>query len=233
MAKVNDETFNIQSGIPQLPSNSIGGPSEDISEEVEDHQVEQVVEAKMIEEKDSFIKKLRRSMFDGDDTKSVTDYVIFDVAVPAIKDLISEMASSAVDMILFGEVRGHARKKDTPGDKPSYSAYYANPRRGGGQIQTRTIPENITPWGAGHGANERMIFANRTDAEDVLERMTDIMERYGVVTVADYLGLCGIRTNYTDNSYGWVSMSDIRRCTIRRVNDGFTIDTPYAIELRR
>lgn len=226
MAEVKKEAFTVAP--EELPSNSLGAPSEDSSEN-EESSITPVVQATFVEEKDTFIKKLRRALFDGDDSQSISDYIIFDVAVPTLKDMIAEMVSSGVEMMLFGEVRGRT-KREAPVDKPSYGAYYKPARK----LTSSAVYQQpaATPWGAGHGANDRMIFSTRRDAEDVLDRMYGLIEEYGVVTVADYLALCGVRSNYTDSAYGWTE-PDLRRMNIRRIADGYTIDMPYAIELSR
>ena len=66
------------------------------------------------------------------------------------------------------------------------------------------------------------------DQEDVLMRMDELMETYGLVRVADLYDLVGITGNYTDNKYGW---TNIRNAEIVRVRDGYMIKMPRAVPI--
>lgn len=50
-------------------------------------------------------------------------------------------------------------------------------------------------------------FANRIDAEEVIASMEDLNAKYGAVTVADFLDLCGRSDDitYADHNYGWTN----------------------------
>ena len=65
-------------------------------------------------------------------------------------------------------------------------------------------------------------------AEDVLERMDELIATYQVVSVADFYDLVGVSGNYTDNKYGW---TDIRNASVIRVRDGYMIKLPKALPL--
>ena len=47
-----------------------------------------------------------------------------------------------------------------------------------------------------------IILESRGEAEDVLERMDELIATYQVVSVADFYDLVGVSGNYTDNKYG-------------------------------
>ena len=55
--------------------------------------------------------------------------------------------------------------------------------------------------------------------------MDDILEKYGMVSVADLYDLVGVTGNYTDNKYGWTNLSNAE---IVRVRDGYQIKLPRA-----
>ena len=73
-----------------------------------------------------------------------------------------------------------------------------------------------------------IILNSRGEAEDVLMRMDELMETYGLVRVADLYDLVGITGNYTDNKYGW---TNIRNAEIVRVRDGYMIKMPRAVPI--
>ena len=64
------------------------------------------------------------------------------------------------------------------------------------------------------------------EARDVLARMDELIDTYGMVSVADLYDLVGISGNYTDNKYGWTNIKSAR---IVRVRDGYRIEMPRAM----
>ena len=73
-----------------------------------------------------------------------------------------------------------------------------------------------------------IILSTRGEAEDVLTRMDELMDKYGLVRVADLYDLVGITGNYTDNKYGW---TNIRNAKITRLRDGYMIEMPRAVPI--
>ena len=73
-----------------------------------------------------------------------------------------------------------------------------------------------------------IILETRGEAEEVLERMEELIETYGIVSVADLYDLVGITGNYTDNKYGW---TNIRNAEPVRVRDGYMLKLPKALPI--
>lgn len=69
---------------------------------------------------------------------------------------------------------------------------------------------------------DRCVFQNRAEAEKVLEEMIKIIENYGSVSLADYYDLCGVKCDYTDEHYGFVSNDELKKTKIVRCNNGYT-----------
>lgn len=70
-----------------------------------------------------------------------------------------------------------------------------------------------------------LIYETRADAEKVLNGMSEIINEYGFVTVADLYDISGLPgAYYTDSSIGW--KGSIEEPTIKRVRDGYVIDLP-------
>lgn len=57
---------------------------------------------------------------------------------------------------------------------------------------------------------DTIIFDSKSDAEEVLEQMNDLISRYGYVSVSDFYELCGLSSRYTDNMYGWDNISNAK-----------------------
>lgn len=176
--------------------------------------VEKVVTGKVITKKKSGLRKFADE-FISDDAKNVKSYVLGEVLIPAIKKAISDIVTDGIDMILYGESRRGGRRSTA--DKVSYRSYsdYSRPRETRAATTSRYSYDDI-------------ILATRGEAEDVLARMDELMDTYGLVRVADLYDLVGITGDYTDNKYGWTS---IRTAEIVRVREGYAIKMPRAIPI--
>lgn len=174
----------------------------------EKKKVEKVVTGMVKTKKKSDIHKIA-SIFISDDIKDVKSYILMDVVVPTVKKTII----SVIDMILNG---GSARGGSySNASKVSYRNYYDrrdDDRRPSDGSRTRT----------GYSYDD-IILETRGEAEDVLSRMDELIDTYGVVSVADLYDLIGKTCNYTDNKYGW---TNLRNAEPIRVRDGYMLKLP-------
>lgn len=58
--------------------------------------------------------------------------------------------------------------------------------------------------------------------------MDELIDTYGLASVADLYDLVGKTCEYTDNNYGW---NDIRSAAVVRVRDGYLLKLPRALPL--
>ena len=186
------------------------------SKEVDEKKkVGKVVKGKVKTKKKSGITKFT-DVFISEDVASVKSYVIGEVLIPAMKKAISDIVTNGIDMILYGE--SGVTKRKTPGSRVSYTNYYD--RRDRDRYDDRRVR-------TGYDFDD-IILDSRGEAEDVLSRMDELIDNYGIVSVADFYDLCGITGSYTDNKYGW---TDIRSAQVVRVRDGYKIKLPRALPL--
>jgi len=68
-----------------------------------------------------------------------------------------------------------------------------------------------------------LVLVSREEAEMVVERLIDIMDKYDVATVADLYDLVGLPSTHIDNKWGWTAGGGIE---VRQVRDGYVIDLP-------
>ena len=161
-------------------------------------------------------KSALTDVFIASDVSRVKEYVFMDVLVPAVKNAIADIVTDGVSILLFGESKG--RRKSTSSNI-SYTKYYDRDRRDSGSAnRTRS----------GYNYQDVMVDT-REEANEVLDRMSEIIETYGIVSVLDMYDLVGITGNYTDNNYGW---TNIRNAEIIRGRDGYTIKMPKALPLK-
>lgn len=179
-----------------------------------ERKIEKVVTGKVITKKKSSISKFADE-FISEDAKNIKSYVIGEVLIPSAKKVISEIVTNVVDILLYGGSRGGTRRSTA--DRVSYRNYYDRDAR---PVRDTTSYNSYS--------YDDIILSTRGEAEDVLSRMDELMDTYGLVRVADLYDLVGITGSYTDNKYGW---TNIRSAEVVRVRDGYMIKMPRAIAI--
>lgn len=74
-----------------------------------------------------------------------------------------------------------------------------------------------------------IVFETRSDAEKVVDDITEIYRVYGQVYEADVYDLADVPSPYMANSYGWSGKAPI--CEVVRVRDGYTLKMPESKRL--
>lgn len=180
---------------------------------IPEKRVEKVVSGSVKSKKKNGLQKIT-NVFVPEDVDDVKSYIFEDIVVPAVKDIILDAVRA------FLGVSGNSRGgRSLTSSKISYRKYYDDrDRRDSGNVsRTRT----------GYDYDD-IILESRGEAEDVLERMDELIATYQVVSVADFYDLVGVSGNYTDNKYGW---TDIRNASVIHVRDGYMIKLPKALPL--
>ena len=178
-------------------------------EEMKEKKVEKVVKGKVRRKKKSSMTKFA-DVFVAEDASNVVDYIWMDVLIPTIKNTISDIITNGVDMMLWGAVKGNKRRSSNT--YVSYRDYSSRDRR-----DDRTVTRRY-----GYSFDD-IVIHSRQEADEVLEKMDEIIDRYDIVSVSDYYDLVGETGNYTDNKYGW---SSLRTAEVVRVRDGYIIKLP-------
>ena len=172
--------------------------------------ISKVTKGKVKVKKKSELHKLADT-FISEDAAKVKSYVIGDVLIPAIKKAISDIVTNGIDMILYGET-GHSKRSSS--SRISYSKCYDDRR----DDRRSSTSASISRYDY-----DDVIFETRDEAKEVLERMDELIDLYGVASIADFYDLAGITGNYTDNKYGWTNLAS---ADVVRVRDGYTIKLP-------
>lgn len=186
-------------------------------EQQSEKKVEAVITGKAKTRKKGELQKFA-DVFIAEDANNVKSYILMEVIIPAVKKAISDIVTTGIDMILYGEA-GRSRKNGAA-SKISYRNYYE-------QESGRTRAGS-----AGRRSSfdyDDVIFDTRGDAEAVLHAMDDIISQYGTVSISDFYDLARVpNDNYTMNRYGW---TNIGGATPVRVRDGYILKLPRAIPL--
>lgn len=170
-----------------------------------------------------------KDVFISDNAGSVGDYLVWDVVVPGIKNMLQQAGHGLVDGIFGNGGRSsssrysYSRHDSEPSyrsPRPSYS-YSRNEkeydRRERDSRRRRSLDSEV-------------VLRSWSDAEDVRDGMIEILERYGRVTVSDMNALAGLSDrDFTDTEWGWEDMSGAHIKTISRYyedGDGYALELP-------
>lgn len=194
----------------KYPANSHKAKTE--KQVAEKKKVEKVVKGKVKVKKKGELGKFAE-MFISEDAGDVKSYILMDVIVPLIKKGISD----TVDMILYGGSGSGSRRGSS---KVSYSSYYD---RGDGD--RRAAHSTVR---TGRYDFDSIVLESRGEAEEVLDRLCELIDTYKVASVADLYDLVGVDFEYTDNKYGWMNL---RNAEVMRVRDGYTLKLPKALPI--
>lgn len=156
--------------------------------------------------------------------QDVGEYVLQEVAIPGIKNVILDIAGVVTDSIkegltkvLFGEAA--TTKHTRPGS--SYTPYNRVARGVPTRPETAGGSRYHKPQGSRYGY-EQIMFETVGEARQVLDTLCEVADKYGVATVGDYLALVGETSNPTHEYWGWYADA-IRDSSIKRVRHGYII----------
>lgn len=158
----------------------------------------------------------------GENARGVVEYVALEIVLPAIKDMIAEAATSAVERLLFGDSRGSSRSRGGKrylGSGPvNYSRYSSTPAREPSRF--RDARQKL----------DDIILASRNEAEEVIDGLGNLIDNYESASVADLHEMLGITGSHTDENYGWVTARDMG---VRHIpNVGYKLTLPAPVPLK-
>ena len=160
--------------------------------------------------------------------KVVGAYILFDILIPAAKNTVFDIIKNGADMMLFGEGsrdRRHSRD-GTIGTRVSYERYYDRDRDRARYDDRRDSRD----YNRSSFHSDDVLLPSREAANDVLDAMQDILDKYNAISVSDFLELVNLPDEYTDRGFGWTNLS---RAEVQRVRDGYIIDLPSPRALPR
>lgn len=214
-----------------FPSNSksqrYNKPTSSDSEKPAGKKLEKIVTGKVRKQKKGFGKKIAEAITE-DDTQSVGSYIMYDVLIPAAKDLINDMIGGGLEMLLFGERRGTRTRREGGRSYTNYGGY-SSPSYRTGQVDNRNRPREVSRVNRSRHDFGEVVLDTRGEAEEVLSQLYDLTLDYGQATVSDFYDLVGITSDFTDEKFGWV---DLRSANVSRARGGgYTINFPRPIAL--
>lgn len=173
-------------------------------------EVKQVVTGRVKEK--SFAEKAGDVLL-SEDTRTVKNYLFWDVFIPTIKNGIADIIIGGLEMALFGSTRG---RRSSGGVKHvDYSGYSRGDNRDSYGRRVANIDRN-SRYEFNH-----VYLDSRRDAEEVIASMEDLIREYGEATVADLNSLVGVTGKHIDIKWGW---TDCRDFHVSRSGRGYILD---------
>ena len=176
-----------------------------------------VVSSGAVRRKKSLRKQFTETFVAGD-AKTAARYSIFEIMLPAARDMIVETLQEGVAKLFNGESR---RRSSTPPQAGptgyvSYNRYAMGGRNSG---PSRAISRQAR---ARHNFDE-IVLDDRVEAEEVIDRLFDLVSRYESATVADLYELVGLSSSHTDHKWGW---TELHGAGVSRIRGGYLLDLP-------
>jgi hypothetical protein len=191
--------------------------------EVVDKHIEKVVSGDVVQKPKGLGRKFKDTFFGGD-SKAVGRYIAADVLLPALRNLVVDMITKGAEKMIYGETT--SRRPRDP--RINYGAQYSLSSSRSAPFDPRN-PLTAPPRGR---LNRReisdVILSSRAEAELVVERLSDILEKYQVASLADLYDLLGLETSHIDNKWGWTFINNV---PIRQIRQGYLLELPPLEEI--
>lgn len=171
--------------------------------------------------KESFGMKLKKAFF-GDNLGdgSITENIFFRIFIPKFKQVLSEMANSAINSALGLDNRSR------PMNGTMWNSHQAN----AANLRERNYAR-VNQSGARRGSISDELWDGAT-ANDIYNQMRDVLEQFPEegLTIADVYSIMGFpeRIRSTDRDWGWTSMRGIDLVCVDQAKDLWIIDVPTA-----
>lgn len=197
-------------------------PNNDKTRKGSEKKVQQITKGEVSRKKKSLRKQFSETFIAGD-MKSTARFVVMGVLLPAARDMIYDAASEGVHKLIFGDKGRRRGGSTTPYSGPTgniaYNRYSRDPKDDRPPFATR----GISSRGRAKHDFDEIVLDERAEAEEVIDRLYDVVNKYEFATVADLYDLVGLASTHTDHKWGW---SDLRGAGVSRIRDGYLLDLP-------
>lgn len=189
----------------------------------EPRKIERVTTAEAGRRKKGLGRQFKETFIAGD-MRSMWHYMALEVFIPAIQDTLIDAFQGGVERLIRGE---SARPRRGMGVPPDYAprVNYSNISRGPATPTRGTSqPRMLSRRSRARQEFDEIIIPSRQEAEEVIDRMFDILSRYGSVSVANLYEMTGVQGSHTDHKWGWTELRGAKAVRLRQ--GGFLLDLP-------
>ncbi len=181
--------------------------------------IEPVVTGKTSVKQKNILQRAGEALFAQTDPNTVSGYVIKDIVIPKFRSIIYDIVTSALEMFLYGG--------STPTNRASSNNSYRNYNGAYTFKPNGPAPKSPTVTGMDIFQFQKIMFQSKRDAMAVLDTMTELLERYSLVTVAQFYSLANYNVdNVQANKFGWFDLSSAE--VVRDYDGEFYIKLPKA-----
>lgn len=199
-----------------FPPNSTGSKKEPLAPKP---RVAQVTSGSAVRRNASLGKRFKHTFFGGD-AKTAAEYSWTNVVIPAAQDMLLEAFQSLMERIIYGEARRTRRSPGPMGNLGHVAYNRMSPQQPGRPMAPTMLPRRER---ARHNFGE-IVIESRQEAEEVLERMFDVISKYDSATVADLYELTGLQSSHVDHKWGWTELHGSHVGRIR--GGGYLLELP-------
>jgi hypothetical protein len=180
-----------------------------------------------------------KDSFGGQDAKSVGSFVVMEVLLPGARDILFDIVKESAHRFLYGD----GARRNTNGGSSSivgsgsrirttnYSTMSASPIVGSSRA-SNNAPSTLSQRDRNLFDFSNLIFPEQDMALEVIERLGDAIDEFGIVTVADFYDFIGQTGNgFTDQKHGWNTQA-FQGAEVKRARGGgyfLSLPTPREI----
>lgn len=192
--------------------------------------IERVTTGQAIQRKKSLGKRFRDTFISGADSKSVIEYVTFDILIPAAKAMVVDATQAGLERKFYGESRSLGHRGYGRSGPIAYNRMGSSSRSFRDDVLGRDDPRMPQMSRRGRATHDfgEIVLESRVEAAAALDGLAEALVRFDQATVADLYDLVGMDSNYTDQRWGW---EDLHGAEIVRVRDGYLLNLPRTISL--
>jgi hypothetical protein len=179
---------------------------------------EKIIAGEVVQRKKRLSRRFTEAFFGDQGVEDAVQGFLAEILVSAFKSMVSDTIGQFSNALRDGSDKflyGTTRRTITTARGP-YTSYnrVTGVRPAYNQIsdRSRTL----------HDFDD-VILESRGEAEDVLDRMRELISQFDAATVADFYDLVGITGNFTDDRWGW---TDLRSAKVTHVRGGYLISMP-------
>lgn len=201
---------------PEFPPNS------EASKRQPDKRLEQITTGEVRRKRPSLRKQFKDTFISGTFRGSL-QFALLDVVLPMVKDMVVEAGAQGLEKLFFGEGRrrgGSTPPPSGPYGHVNYTRMYGSSRPSAQRALSRRAR-------ASHNFDE-IVLDTRNEADEVIDRLYDLVGTYDTATIADLYELLGLASSHTDHKWGW---ADLHGAGVTRIRDGYLLDLPDPIPL--
>lgn len=159
-----------------------------------------------------------KDIFFGGNFRSAGQYVMAEVALPAIRNMIVDTTTKGIERVVMpNSVAARSRSNNNYGPRIQYN----NPI----SRQTSVMLPGQPPYLSRNARQDfgDIILSTREECEMVLEQLGDIIDKFKTASKQDLMVLLNQPTQYTDMKWGWAFLGNAE---IIQVREGWLLDLP-------